>query len=54
MFKATPINLTAAEFVQKLQTEFSNKPANSSALKKEFQVWIVLCMYINQKQGIVK
>lgn len=54
MFKAPPIVLSAADFLQKLQNEISNKPTNFSALKKEFQVWFVLYMYLNQKQGKVK
>lgn len=51
MFKAPPNVLSATEFLQKLRNELSNKPAKFSALRKEFQVWFDLYMYINRKQG---
>ncbi|XP_065922351.1 receptor-type tyrosine-protein phosphatase C [Magallana gigas] len=37
MFKAPPTVLSTTEFLQKLQNELCNKPANVSAFKKEFQ-----------------
>lgn len=46
MFKAPPTVLSATEFLQKLRNELSNKPAKFSALRKEFQVWFDLYMYI--------